>query len=159
MFGPSGSSVLPFWIKNASLAANRVSVREGFSMDINCMSLAVWLGEDRKCTTTVVGLDLVSGLSIIRRCSLNRYFKRRFVSPMYCKLQRLCTSQLKPPPFGSRGRIGDNRGIRSLLNNKLSPGGGSFDWFRLWVPSPRGAAVKRETGYQFFIWSFQDGGV
>ena len=67
----------------------------------------------------------------------------------------LCTSQLKPPPFGSRGRIGDNRGIRSLLNNKLSPGGGSFDWFRLWVPSPRGAAVKRETGYQFFIWSFQ----
>lgn len=67
----------------------------------------------------------------------------------------LCTSQLKPPPFGSRGRVGDNRGIKSLLNNKLSPEGGSFDWFRLWVPSPRGAAVKRETGYQFFIWSFQ----
>ena len=67
----------------------------------------------------------------------------------------LCTSQLKPPPFGSRGKIGDNRGIRSLLNNKLSPGGGSFDWFRLWVPSPRGAAVKRETGYQFFISGFQ----
>ena len=41
--------------------------------------------------------------------------------------RKLCTSQLKPPPFGSRGRIGDNRGIRSLLNNKLSPGGGSFD--------------------------------
>ena len=39
----------------------------------------------------------------------------------------LCTSQLKPPPFGSRGRVGDNRGIKSLLNNKLSPEGGSFD--------------------------------
>ena len=28
------------------------------------MSLAVWLGEERKCSATVVGLDLVLGLSI-----------------------------------------------------------------------------------------------
>jgi len=60
-----------------------------FSMGINCMSLAVWLGEDRKCSATVVRLDLVLGLSAVRRCSLNRSFQRRFVSPMYCKLQRL----------------------------------------------------------------------
>ena len=56
-----------------------------FSIGINSMSLAVWLGEDRKCSAAVVGL----GLSMVRRCSLNRSFKRRFVSPMYCKLQRL----------------------------------------------------------------------
>ena len=43
-----------------------------FSMGINIMSLAVWLGEDRKCSAAVVGLDLLLGLSIIRRCSLNR---------------------------------------------------------------------------------------
>ena len=60
-----------------------------FPMDINCMSLAVWLGEDRKCFAAVVGSDLASGLSMVRRCSLNRSFKRRLVSPMYCKLQRL----------------------------------------------------------------------
>ena len=53
------------------------------------MSLAVWLGEDRKCSAPVVGLDLLLGLSMVRRCSLNRSFKRRFVSPMYCRLQRL----------------------------------------------------------------------
>ena len=28
------------------------------------MSLAVWLGEDRKCSAAVVGLDLLLGLSI-----------------------------------------------------------------------------------------------
>ena len=40
------------------------------------MSLAVGLGEDRKCST--VGLDLLLGLSMVRRCSLNQSFKRRF---------------------------------------------------------------------------------
>ena len=61
-----------------------------FSMAINCMALAaVWLGEDRKCFAAVVGSDLASGLSMVRRCSLNRSFKCRLVSPMYCQLQRL----------------------------------------------------------------------
>ena len=46
-----------------------------FSMGINIMSLAVWLGEDRKCSAAVVGLDLLLGLSMVRRCSLNRYGK------------------------------------------------------------------------------------
>ena len=60
-----------------------------FSMAINCMSLAVRLGEDRKRFAAVVGSDLASGLSMVRRCSSNRSFKHRLVSPMYCKLQRL----------------------------------------------------------------------
>ena len=89
MLRPSGCSVLPFLIKKASLALRIESRLEKiFSMGINCMSLAVWL-EDRKCSAAVVGLDLVLGLSIVRRCSLKRSFKCRFVSPMYCKLQRL----------------------------------------------------------------------
>ena len=32
---------------------------------------------------------------------------------------------IETPPFGSRGRVGDNRGIKSLLKHKLSPKGGS----------------------------------
>ena len=39
------------------------------------MSLAVWLGAVRKCSAAVVGLDLVLGLSMVRRCSLKRSFK------------------------------------------------------------------------------------
>ena len=70
-----------------------------FSMAINCMSLAVWLGEDRKCFAAVVGSDLTSGLSMVRRCSLNRSFKRRLVSPMYCKLQLVSSVVAKPAPL------------------------------------------------------------
>ena len=68
-----------------------------FSMGINSMSLAVWLGEDRKCSAAVVGLDLLLGLSMVRRCSLNLSFKRRFVSPMYCKFFLSCTLSLAFP--------------------------------------------------------------
>ena len=89
MLRPSGTSVLPFKIKKASLALRIESrLEKTFSMGINCMSLAVWLGEEMKCAA-VVGLDLLLGLSMVRRCSLNRSFKRRLVSPMYRKLQRL----------------------------------------------------------------------
>ena len=49
------------------------------------MSLGVQLEEERKCSATVVGLGLLLGLSEVRRCSLNRSTKRRFVSPMYCR--------------------------------------------------------------------------
>ena len=52
-------------------------------MGINCMSLAVWLGEDRKCFAAVAGSDLASGLSMVRRCLLNWSFKRRFNSLSY----------------------------------------------------------------------------
>ena len=37
-----------------------------FSIWINIMSLAVRLGEDRKCSAAVVGLDLLLGLSVLR---------------------------------------------------------------------------------------------
>ena len=45
-------------------------LEEIFSIGISCMSLAVWLVEDRKCSAAVVGLDLALGLSMVRRCSL-----------------------------------------------------------------------------------------
>ena len=57
------SIVLPFKIKKVPLALWIESLLEKiFSMGISCMSLAVWLGEERKCSATVVGLDLVLGL-------------------------------------------------------------------------------------------------
>ena len=58
MLRPSGTSVLPFKIKKASLALRIESrLEKTFSMGINCMSLAVWLGEEMKCCAAVVGLD------------------------------------------------------------------------------------------------------
>ena len=36
-----------------------------FSMGLSCMLLALWLGEEKKCSATVVGLDLVLGLSMV----------------------------------------------------------------------------------------------
>ena len=57
-----------FWIKKASLALRIESRLEKiFSMGINCMSLAVWLEEDRKCSAAAVGLDLVLGLFMVSR--------------------------------------------------------------------------------------------
>ena len=59
-----------FEIKKASLALRIESrLEKTFSMGINCMSLALWLGAVRKCSAAVVGLDLVLGLSMVRRCS------------------------------------------------------------------------------------------
>ena len=49
------------------------------------MSLKMLWGEERKSSATVVGLNLVLALSKVRWCSLKRSFKRRLVSPMYCK--------------------------------------------------------------------------
>ena len=75
-----------------------------FSMGINSMSLALWLGEDRKCSAAVVGLDLLLGLSMVRRCSLNRSFKRRFVSHIIKKHFNMllssnrCKSVFQHPP-------------------------------------------------------------
>ena len=37
-----------------------------FSMGINMISLAVWLGEDRKCSAAVLGLDLLLGFSMVQ---------------------------------------------------------------------------------------------
>ena len=65
-------------------------------MGVNCMSLAVWLGEDRKCSAAVVGLDLVLGLSHVRlhffilteacSCGLElAYFAGKNISKNVCK--------------------------------------------------------------------------
>ena len=49
MFRPSGTIVLPFWIKKASLALRMESrLEEIFSMGINCMSLVVWTNVCRR---------------------------------------------------------------------------------------------------------------
>ena len=45
------------------------------------MSLEMSWEEERKCSATVVVLDLMLALSNVRRCSLKRSFKRRLVSP------------------------------------------------------------------------------
>ena len=58
MFRPPGSIVLSFLIKKVSLALRMESQLENiFSMEINIMSLAVWLGEDRKCSAAMVHLN------------------------------------------------------------------------------------------------------
>ena len=55
------------------------------------MSEALWSLE-RKCSETVVGLELFVCLSTGLRCSLKRSLSCHFVSPMYCLWQRLqCT--------------------------------------------------------------------
>ena len=64
-----------FELKKASLALRIESRLEKiFSMGINIMSLAVWLGADRKCSAAVVGLDLLLGLSMVQRCSFKSVF-------------------------------------------------------------------------------------
>ena len=57
---------LDHW-ERASLALRMESRLENiFLMGINSISLAVWLGEDSKCSAAVVGLDLLLGLSMER---------------------------------------------------------------------------------------------
>ena len=70
---------LQFWgtVSLGTPALRIASLLENtFSAGINCMSLKMLWGEERKCSGTVVGLDLVLALSKVRRCSLKRYFKR-----------------------------------------------------------------------------------
>ena len=77
-------------IKCDSLALRTESREEWiFSSGINSMSVWEWLEWERKCLETVVGLDLMLVLPTARLCSLNLSLRRRLVSPVYCKLQRL----------------------------------------------------------------------
>ena len=68
-------------------------LEEIFSMGISCMSLAVWLVEDRKCSAAVVGLDLVLGLSMVRQWATKvlRHLAIKLI------LERL--GHIPPPPF------------------------------------------------------------
>ena len=79
--GGSGHEVQKSW----PLVALRTESREEriFSSGINCMSVWEWLQWERKCSETVVGLDLMLVLSTARLCSLNLSLRRRLVSPIY----------------------------------------------------------------------------
>ena len=89
-FRSVGSRVMALSIKCDSLALRTESREEWiFSSGINCMSVWEWLEWERKCSETVVGLDLMLVLSTARLCSLNLSLRRRLVSTIYCKLQRL----------------------------------------------------------------------
>ena len=83
-FRPWGSRVMALSIKCDSLALRTESREEWiFSSGINCMSVWEWLEWERKCSETVVGLDLMLVLSTARLCSLNLSLRRRLVSPIY----------------------------------------------------------------------------
>ena len=79
-------------MRYASLALRSLSRLDLMSSrGISSMSEALWSLE-RKCSETVVGLELFVCLSTGLRCSLKRCLSRPFVSPMYCLWQRLqCT--------------------------------------------------------------------
>ena len=69
MFRPSGLIVLPFGIKKSPPGlSNGVSVGKIFSMGVNCMSLAVWLGEDREmfcgCSRFRFGVSVIHGTAV-----------------------------------------------------------------------------------------------
>ena len=81
LHGGSGHEVQESW----PLVALPTESREEriFSSGINCMSVWEWLEWERKCSETVVGLDLMLVLSTARVCSLNLSLRRRLVSPIY----------------------------------------------------------------------------
>ena len=58
------------------------------SSGISVMSFAEW-SLVRKCSETVVGLEILDKLSTGLRCSLKQSLSRRLVSPMYCLEQCL----------------------------------------------------------------------
>ena len=71
-------------MRYASLALRTLSRLDLMSSrGISSMSEALWSLE-RKCSETVVGLELFVCLWTGLRCSLKRSLSRRFVSPMYC---------------------------------------------------------------------------
>ena len=74
------------------------------SMGINIMSLAVWLGEDRKCSAAVVGLDLLLGLSMVRRCSLNRSNMKTMEARSLKELRMTAVTRCKQPMRSQVGK-------------------------------------------------------
>ena len=57
-----------------------------FNGDDLQQSFGVWSEEERKSSTTVVGLDFLLGLSKVRWCSLNQPLKCCFFPPEYCTI-------------------------------------------------------------------------
>ena len=79
-----------FELKKPSGLSNGVSVGKDFfdGFQLHVVSSGVRRGQEMfcGCSRFIFGVRVIYG---IRRCSLNRSFQRRLVSPMYCKLQRL----------------------------------------------------------------------
>ena len=78
-FRPLGSRVMALSIKCVSLALRTESREEWtFPNEINCMSLWEWSEWERKCSETLVGLDLMLVLSTGRLCSLNLSLRQKW---------------------------------------------------------------------------------
>ena len=76
-------------MRYASLAFRTLSLLDLMSSSgISVMSFAEW-SLVRKCSETVVSLEILDGLSTCLWCSLKRSLSRRLVSPMYCLEQCL----------------------------------------------------------------------
>ena len=88
-FRPLGYRVMALSIKCDSLALRPESREERiFSSGITCMSVWEWLEWERKCSETVVDLELVLFLSTARLPSLNLSLRRRFVSPIQTNFKK-----------------------------------------------------------------------
>ena len=89
VFIPNGSRVLPLSMRCASLAFCTLSLLDLMSScAISVMSLAEW-SLVRKCSESVVGLEIVDGLSTDLRRSLKWSLSRHLVSPLHCLEQWL----------------------------------------------------------------------
>ena len=78
-FGPVGSRVMALSIQCDSLALRTESREEWiFPNEINCMSLWEWSEWERRCSETLVGLDLMLVLSTGRLCSLNLSLRQKW---------------------------------------------------------------------------------
>ena len=86
---PEGSRVLPLSMRCASLAFRTLSLLDLMSSSGISLKSFTESSLVRKCSKTVVGLEMLDGLSTGLRCSLKRYLSRRFVSPVYCLEQWL----------------------------------------------------------------------
>ena len=86
-FRPWGLRVMAF--KCDSLALRTESNEEWiFSSRINCMSEWEWLEWERKCSETVLGLDLMFVLSTACLCSLNLSLNSFYALPILVVLTR-----------------------------------------------------------------------
>ena len=90
LFKPWGSKVPPKSIIKDSLAFLIESREEWISSSgISCVSVVVVRMREKLFRNSGIGLDLMLVLSTERLSSLNMSLRRRLVSPMYCKWQRL----------------------------------------------------------------------
>ena len=94
-FRPWGLRVMAF--KCDSLALRTESSEEWiFSSRINCMLVWEWLEWERKCSETVLGLDLMFVLSTACLCSLNLSLNSFYAALRAVNISRTNALQTKP---------------------------------------------------------------